>query len=114
MKTTKPPVVIAHQVLAHENFDKAAQTLLSLLHCAQRQCPGAERVLYLDLEGHTNPDGGFDDDMYELQTKFMVEILMKFLTRAETPLGVYRNSMPQDNNIPEALNLIQVDGSQTA
>jgi hypothetical protein len=51
--------------------------------------------------------------MYELQTKFMVEILMKFLTRAETPLGVYRNSMPQDNNSPEALNLIQVDGSQT-
>ena len=114
MKTTKPSVVISHRIFAHENFDKAAQTLLRLLHRAQLQSPGAERVLFLDIDGHTNPNGGFDDDMFELQTKFMAEILMKFLTRVETPLGAYRNSRPQDNNIPEALNLIRVDSSQTA
>jgi hypothetical protein len=114
MKTTKPPVVIAHRVFAHENFDKAAQTLLRLLHGAQLQSPDAERVLYLDIDGYKNSNGGFDDDMYELQAKFMAEILMKFLTRVETPLDAYRNSMPKDNNIPEALNLIRVDGSQRA
>jgi hypothetical protein len=114
MKPNSPAVIIAHRVLVHETFDKAAQTLLRLLHGAQLQSPDAERILYLDIDGHTNPSGGFDDDMYELQTKFMAEILMKFLTRAETPLGEYRNPLPQDNNIPSILNLIKMDGSHTA
>lgn len=113
MKPTKPPVIIAHRVLVHETFENSAHTLLRLLHLAQRQAPHSERVLHLDIDGHRNLDGGFDDDMFELQTKFMTEILMKFLTHAETPLGSIRNPLPQNNNIPTVLNLIKADGSQT-
>ena len=47
--------------------------------------------------------------MLELQTKFMGEFLIQFLTRVETPLGAFQNPNPQNNVIPESLNLIKVD-----
>jgi hypothetical protein len=36
--------------------------------------------------------------MLELQTQFLLEILIKFLARAQAPLGAYRNSVPQNKN----------------
>jgi hypothetical protein len=114
MKTSIDAVLIAHRIYAHETFEETAQILLRLLNRAQRQFPNAERTLRLEIDGHLNPNGGFDDDMYELLSKFMVEVLIKFLTRAETPFGGIQNLKPQDNSIPKELNLVRVDGSHTA
>jgi hypothetical protein len=106
-----PQIVIAHRVLPHENFETTVQVLLRLLNRAQRQFPNVDRVLYLDVDGHKQPAGIYDNDMFELQSKFMAEFLMRFLTRAETPMGVIRNPKPQNNELPEALNLIRLDSS---
>ena len=109
MKRTASGIAIAHRVFAHEDFDHTANILLQLLNNAQRQFAGAKRHLYLDIDGHRNSAGGFDDDMLELQSKFMAEFLIQFLTRADTPLGSFQNPNPQNDKIPEEMQLIRVD-----
>ena len=109
MKDPADTIAIAHRVLAHEDFNRTAQILLVLLVKAERQHPGRKRCLYLEIEGHRNSEGGFDHDMLELQSKFMGEFLIQFLTRAESPLGAFQNPNPQINEIPESLNLIKID-----
>jgi hypothetical protein len=109
MNVPADTLAIAHRVLAHEDFNRTAQILLGLLNKAQRQYPGRKRCLYLEIDGHRNSEGGFDNDMFELQSKFMGEFLMHFLTRAETPFGAFQNPNSQKNEIPERLDLIKVD-----
>ncbi len=109
MKNRADSIAISHRVLAHEDFDRTAQILLSLLRNAQQKFPGAKRCLYLEIDGHRNSEGGFDHDMLDLQSKFMTEFLLQFLTRAETPLAVLENPNPQKNQIPDELHLIKVD-----
>jgi len=109
MKKRDKGAVIYHRVFAHEDFDHTAHVLLRLLRNAQRTRPGAPRYLYLDIDGHRNADGGFDEDMFELQSKFMAEFLLQFLTRAELPLGSIRNRKPQNDDIPAELNILKVD-----
>ena len=103
------PIAIAHRVLAHEDFDRTAQILLKLLNNAQRKFPGVKRSLFLEIDGHRNSNGGFDDDMFELQSKFIQEFLLQFLTRAVTPLAEYENPAPHNDVIPEELHLVKVD-----
>jgi hypothetical protein len=103
------PIAIAHRVLAHEDFDHTAHILLKLLTNAQRKFPGVKRSLFLEIDGHRNSNGGFDDDMLELQSKFMQEFLLQFVTRVVTPLAEFENPEAQNNVIPEELNLIRVD-----
>lgn len=102
-------IAIAHRVLAHEDFNRTAQILLLLLNRAQRQHPGKKRCLFLEIDGHKNSAGEFDHDMFELQTKFMADFLIQFLTRVESPAGVFENPNPQNDTIPESLGLIKVD-----
>jgi hypothetical protein len=109
VKDPADTIPIAHRVLAHEDFNRTAQILLVLLVKAQREHPGRKRCLYLEIEGHRNSEGGFDHDMFELQSKFMGEFLIQFLTHAESPLGAFQNPNPQNNEIPESLNLIKID-----
>jgi len=47
--------------------------------------------------------------MFELQTKFMGEVLIQFLSGAETPLGGFQNPKPQNDEIPKELNLLKID-----
>jgi hypothetical protein len=109
MKNPARPIAIAHRVLAHEDFDRTAQILLKLLNNAQRKFPGAKRSLFLGIDGHRNSNGGFDDEMLELQSKFIEEFLLQFTTRVVTPLAEFENPKAQNNEIPEELHLIRVD-----
>jgi hypothetical protein len=103
------PIAIAHRVFPHEDFDQTAHILLKLLRNAQSKFPGAKRSLFLDIDGHRNSNGQFDEDMLELQSKFMREFLIQFLSRTVTPLGDLENPAPQNDAIPEELNLVRVD-----
>ena len=109
MRDPADAIAIVHRAHAHEDFNRTAQILLVLLNKAQSQHPGKKRCLYLEIDGHRNSAGGFDNDMFELQSKFMGEFLIQFLTRAESPLGAFQNPNPQNNEIPESLNLIKID-----
>lgn len=109
MKTPDDAIAIAHRVLAHEDFDDTARILLKLLSDAQLKFLGARRYLYLEIDGHRNSKGGFDEDMLELQTKFMGEFVIQFLSGAETPLAKFKNPKPQNDEIPKELNLLKID-----
>jgi hypothetical protein len=99
------PAAIYHRVYAHEGFDEAAQTLFKLVKMAQQEQPNKERVLFLDIDGHRNEQGGFDTDMVELQTQFLMGFLSRFLTEISCPLGTVKNTKVQENDIPEVLNI---------
>lgn len=99
-------IAIYHRVLPRENFQKAANDLLALVHDAQARAPGKPRVLYLDIDGHRNQEGGFDGDMLELQKEFCLGLLMPFLTEAHLPLVSVRNPGAQRNDVPERLEIV--------
>ena len=103
MKNQDGPLLIVHRVHAHEDFNRTAQILLLLLNEAQRQHPDTNRCLRLEIDGHRDSKGDFDHDMLELQSKFMMEFLMQFLTSAEFPAGKIQNPNPQINEIPPSL-----------
>jgi hypothetical protein len=96
-------VAIYHVVYAHEGFEESAHSLFKLVQNAQRKAPGKKRMLFLDIEGHRNDEGGFDADMIELQELFLMGFLSLSLSEIHAPLVKAKNPHPQDNEIPPAL-----------
>ena len=101
-------VHLDYSVTERQNFDQAAFGLLQLLQQAQRDYPNEPRHLHLTIEGHRLPNGAFDPDAFELQSKFLMEFLMGYLTSATIPLSQVRNPHPQKNTIPP-LNIFRRD-----
>jgi len=101
-------VAIYHVVYAREDFDAAAQVLFALVQRAQADVPGRARHLFLDIDGHRNTKGGFDNDMFELQSEFLMKVLLPFLTEVTAPFGVMRNTKPQQNDIPPELRIERI------
>jgi hypothetical protein len=96
-------VLIYHVVHEHEGFQQTAENLFALVNQAQAKFPNKRRVLRLDIDGHRNSQGGFDDDMFELQKEFLVMVLAPFLTEYHAPLFKGRNEKVQDNDVPERM-----------
>jgi hypothetical protein len=94
-------VALYHLVLPREGFEESARALFQLVRRAQETTPGQRRMLFLDIEGHRDPEGGFDADMRELQHNFLLGVLAPFLTEAHCPLVTVRNPRRQDDDIPE-------------
>ena len=109
MKPPRDGIALCHVVLAHEDFEKSAFNLFRLIRNAQDKCPGQMRILYLDVEGHRNGAGEFDQDMLELQTDFTTEFLLQFLSRVVMPLATIENPNPQKNDLPDELILYSND-----
>ena len=105
----KDGVAIYHLVRVDEDFDHAAFNLLQLIRKVQQTHPGKRRILYLDIESHRNATGQFDQDMFELQSKFMSEFLLQFLSRVVMPLATIDNPRPQNDAIPDELNVLSID-----
>ena len=105
-------VAIYHIVHELDGFEESAQTLFNLVRKAQQQQPGKRRILYLDIQGHRNENGGFDADMLELQTEFIMGFMSRYLSEIHTPLVNAKTPHPQDNDIPPAL-AIQDGGANT-
>ena len=101
-------VHLDYLVTERQNFDQAAFGLLQLFQQAQRNYPDEPRHLHLAIEGHRLPNGAFDSDMFELQSKFLMEFLMEYLTSATMAFGQVRNPKPQKNAVPP-LNIFQRD-----
>jgi hypothetical protein len=103
--TAPTPLVLYHCVYADEGFKDAALALFDVVAYAQRTFPGAERHLFVDIEGHRMPNDAFDGDMFELQNEFLLGFLMHFLTEARVPLIHVRNPKPQQEDLPEELRI---------
>lgn len=95
--------MLYHRVFAHEGFAKAAQDLFELVRDAQKNFPGTRRMLFMDIEGHRNSVGGYDNDMVELMKKFALEFLGRFVSEIKTPLFHVGNPNPQENDLPDMI-----------
>jgi hypothetical protein len=84
-------VALYHLVFADENFETAVEHIFSVVQAAQKHNPNMKRYLFLDIEGHRNPNGGFDHDMYELQRHFILGSLASWLCEIYIPLGHFIN-----------------------
>ena len=73
---SKEKVVICHRIMRRENFEVAAQDIIRLLRNVQKRNPDKPRVLYVEIDGHRNKDGEFDQDMWELQNEFGIGFLL--------------------------------------
>ena len=99
-------ISIYMRVNAHDSFEEAAQTAFGLICKAQVRYPDWPRVMYLDIAGHRNGFGGFEDDFIEFQQDFWFATIAPFLTSFELPLtGGLINPAPQRNDIPDALSI---------
>jgi hypothetical protein len=103
VETEDRGISLYHVVYAREGFGVAAQALFELVRSAQEKYPDKPRLLFLDIDGHRNNEGGFDPDMYELQKEFLLGFLGKYLTEISCPLVRIKNNKPQDNDVPESL-----------
>jgi hypothetical protein len=99
-------IAIYHLVFEDESFEVAAQTIAELIVKAQEAEPNQKRCLYLDIEGHRNELGGFDEDMFELQRYFLMGFMMPYLTELHVPLGGYINTKYQRNDVPSGVKVI--------
>ena len=94
---------IHYTVPADEGFEQSARALFALVQQASHQNAGRPRHLHLEIEGHTNAAGGFDQEMLKLQRDFVCGALLPYLTRASTPLLEAKNPGAQTEVIPDDL-----------
>ena len=99
--------VSIYQVIeAEESFEEAARSAFDLLLDAQARYPDWPRVFYLEVNGHTGEQSGFDADLFEFQQEFWFSTIAHFVSAFETPmLGGLINPNPQRNDIPDGLQI---------
>ena len=97
-------VSVYHVVASESTFEEATQAAFALLKEAQEKFPDWPRVFYLDINGHIDEEGRFEEDFVELQQEFLFSVLAPFVTGLETPLtGPLLNPDPQRNDLPDTL-----------
>lgn len=97
-------LVLYMNIYAREDFNAMVQQFLNVLSNAQKQYPGKPRHLYVDVEGHRNRSGGFDNDALEFLGKFLPE-MGKHFTEVHHPLLAFQNTRPQDDNVPGEIRI---------
>lgn len=103
-------VSIYHIVASDDDFETAAHDVFAVLCEAQERFPDWPRVLYLDIDGHVDPQGRFTDEMVELQQEFLIAALGRFFTALALPIVAVVNPDPQSNDVPDSLRLQAPDG----
>jgi len=105
-------IALYHRVMKRENFETAAKDLFDLLISTQKKFPNKPRVLYVDIDGHRNAEGGFDEDMLELQKEFGLGFLAQFFTEVHFPLISAKNKEQQNNKIPDELQIFNANNKK--
>lgn len=103
---------IYHRIMERENFEVAAKDIFMLIQNAQKNMPNKPRALYVDIDGHRNKAGGFDQDMFELQKEFGMTVLLPFVQEMHFPLFSIENPNEQNNNIPEKLQIFHTESQE--
>jgi len=97
-------VGIYHIIQPEDTFDQAAQAVFSLVKQAQTEFPDWPRTLYIDILGHLDEHGRFDEAFVEFQQEFLFSTWAHFVAALETPLtGPLVNPNPQRNDVPDSL-----------
>jgi hypothetical protein len=98
-------LTLYHVIMSSDTFEDAAQVLFSMIFLAQKKYPNQERYIFIDIVGHRNENGGFDNDIFELQSYFNLNVILSYVTRIYSPLICVQNKYPQNNNIPDTLEI---------
>lgn len=98
-------VSLYHVVAEDHNFDRAAQDIFALVKEAQERYPDWPRVVYLDIAGHIDELGRFDEEMVELQQEFLISAMGQYLTAIDMPLVSVVNPDLQSNDVPDSLGI---------
>jgi hypothetical protein len=107
-------IALYHEMRADEDFETTTDILFQLVRDAAKKFPGKPRYFYLDIEGHRNDAGGYDNDAFELLSSFLIGYLGQYLTRIPT-IGGYATNPDQREDIPEHLIIssdVPKDGRQ--
>ena len=102
-------VSLYHIVGEEDAFEQAAHDLFTLVQEAQERFPDWPRLLFLDIRGHLDTLGRFEEAFVELQQEFMFGFLGPFLTAVDLPLVSALNPGPQRNDLPDKI-VIAEDG----
>ena len=79
-------IVIFYKIKEKENFEMAANRIYNLIYRIQEENPYKDRTLILEIEGHRNKSGEYDNDMFELQFDFLIDIMFPYLHALHMPL----------------------------
>ena len=103
----KKAIAVYYSIDEDSTFEQAAQEILKLLVETANSSPNQDRKIYIDIEGHVDSSGRYDDDMRELQQNFITDFLLQYFTEVNTPLKKYVNPKPQNNDIPNELRILR-------
>ncbi|WPS85653.1 hypothetical protein SMD22_00915 (plasmid) [Brevibacillus halotolerans] len=90
---------IYHTVKSTDGFDTAANAIYQLVVEAQTKEPNKDRYLYIKIEGHRNKNGGFDREMYNLLTHFMLGFMGSYVKNIKCPMYRLINPKTQNNQL---------------
>ena len=97
--------VLYHVVYAREGLSDAMVGIHELIrHAIDNEM--TPRVLTLDIEGHRNSEGGFDDEMFALQKEVLLGDghgwlgYLAYLDEATVPLYTVRNEKARSDDLP--------------
>lgn len=97
---SKFEVELNFTVKKSDTLDSVAPRIMELIVNAQEKCPNQDRYLFLEIEGHRNANGGFDKDMMELQTHFLLGVIAEYVKGIKTPSYRFKNPKDQNNSFP--------------
>ena len=90
-----------HCVWPEEGFDDSVKHVLELIKYCAKEMPDSARLLVLDIDDHRNVNGGFDADMYEFQSHFLLRVMLPYLQEIHMPLFSVKNPQKQTNKVPD-------------
>jgi hypothetical protein len=97
-------VALYQVVTPRVTFDQAVQEAFALVREAQKRYPDWPRLYYVDIDGHRDEFGRFDDDFVEFQQDFMFATIAHFVCALDLPLtGPLLNPNEQRNDLPDEL-----------
>lgn len=88
-------IVLTCKIKEKDDFVVAANRIYELIYRVQEENPNKERTLLLEIEGHINKEGGYDNDMFELQYEFLLKTIFPYLHALHMPLISVVNNKQQ-------------------
>ncbi len=102
-------VAIYHVVYETEGLEESAKSIYELLYSSQEKQPDYKRILYLDIDGHTDEYGRFDEEMIELQQDFIIGTLLPYFYEIHMPILDVKNTELQKNDVPKDMVFVKND-----
>lgn len=99
-------VGLYHEVWLNDTFDHAAKALFRIVRSAEDDYPGVPRLLYVDVHGHRDESGEFDDEIRQLD-EFVRTTLALYVTSYPMLLTGEQGENPQQrNDVPERITVL--------